>query len=36
MREDGKKEKNEDAKLLWVEPKEALKLITNCYDKLLP
>lgn len=30
------KEKNEGAKLLWVEPKEALKLITNCYDKLLP
>lgn len=23
------------AQLLWVEPKEALKLITNCYDKLL-
>lgn len=30
------KEKNEGAKLLWVEPKEALKLITECYDKLLP
>ena len=30
------KEKNEGAKLLWVEPKEALKLITDCYDKLLP
>ena len=29
------KEKNEGAKLLWVEPKEALKLITECYDKLL-
>lgn len=31
-----KKEKDEGAKLLWVEPKEALKLITECYDKLLP
>lgn len=30
------KEKNEGAKLLWVEPKEALRLITDCYDKLLP
>lgn len=30
------KEKSEGAKLLWVEPKEALELITNCYDKLLP
>lgn len=30
------KEKSEGAKLLWVEPKEALKLITDCYDKLLP
>ncbi len=30
------KEKNEGAKLLWVEPKEALKLVTDCYDKLLP
>ena len=30
-----KKEKDEGAKLLWVEPKEALKLITECYDKLL-
>ena len=30
------KEKNEGAKLLWVEPTEALKLITDCYDKLLP
>ena len=30
------KEKDEGAKLLWVEPKEALKLITECYDKLLP
>lgn len=29
-------EKDEGAKLLWVEPKEALKLITECYDKLLP
>lgn len=30
------KEKSEGAKLLWVEPKEALDLIINCYDKLLP
>ena len=30
------KEENEGAKLLWVEPKEALELIINCYDKLLP
>lgn len=30
------KEKSEGAKLLWVEPKDALKLITDCYDKLLP
>ena len=30
------KEKNEGAKLLWVEPREALDLIINCYDKLLP
>ncbi len=30
------KEKNEGAKLLWLEPKEALRLITDCYDKLLP
>ncbi len=30
------KEKDEGAKLLWVEPKEALKLITECYEKLLP
>lgn len=30
------KEKSEGAKLLWVEPREALQLITNCYDKLLP
>ena len=30
------KEKNEGAKLLWVKPEEALQLITNCYDKLLP
>lgn len=30
------KEKDEGAKLLWVEPKEALRLITECYDKLLP
>ena len=31
-----KKEKSEGAKLLWVEPPEALQLITNCYDKLIP
>lgn len=30
------KEKSEGAKLLWLEPKEALQLVTNCYDKLLP
>lgn len=30
------KEKSEGAKLLWVEPKEALQLVTDCYDKLLP
>ena len=30
------KEKNEGAKLLWVNPKEALQLITDCYDNLLP
>lgn len=30
------KEKSEGAKLLWIEPKEALKLVTDCYDKLLP
>ena len=30
------KEKDEGAKLLWVEPKEALRLITECYNKLLP
>lgn len=30
------KEKNEGAKLLWVEPKEALELVTDCYNKLLP
>lgn len=29
------KEKSEGAKLIWVEPKEALKLVTDCYDKLL-
>ena len=29
------KEMNEGAKLLWVEPKEALQLVTNCYDNLL-
>ena len=31
-----KKEKDEGAKLLWVEPEEALRLVTDCYDKLLP
>lgn len=30
------KEKDEGAKLLWVEPEEALQLIINCYDKVLP
>ena len=30
------KEKSEGAKLLWVEPQEALRLVTDCYDKLLP
>ena len=30
------KEKSEGAKLLWVAPEEALELITDCYDKLLP
>ena len=30
------KEKSEGAKLLWVDPKEALYLITDCYDNLLP
>lgn len=30
------KEKSEGAKLLWVNPKEALQLITDCYDNLLP
>ena len=30
------KEKDEGAKLLWVQPKEALRLITECYNKLLP
>ena len=29
-----KKEKDEGAKLLWVTKEEALKLITDCYDKL--
>lgn len=28
------KEKDEGARLLWVEDKEALKLITECYDNL--
>lgn len=31
-----KKEENEGAALLWVNPKEALELIIDCYDKLLP
>ena len=30
------KEKAEGAKLLWVDEQEALKLITECYDKLIP
>ena len=30
------KEKSEGAELLWLNPKEALELVTNCYDKLLP
>lgn len=30
------KEKSEGAKLLWVNPKEALQLITDCYNNLLP
>lgn len=30
------KEKDEGAKLLWLEPKEALNMIIDCYDKLLP
>ena len=29
-------EEKEGAKLLWKEPKEALELIKDCYDKLLP
>ena len=29
------KEKIEGAKLLWLEPREALQLITDCYDKLI-
>lgn len=31
-----KKEKDEGAKLLWKTPEEALKLITECFDKLVP
>lgn len=31
-----KKETDEGAKLLWTTPEEALKLITECYDKLIP
>lgn len=30
------KEKNEGAELLWLEPEEALDLIIDCYDKLVP
>ena len=30
------KEKNEGAQLLWVTPEEALKLVKDSYDKLLP
>lgn len=30
-----KKEKDEGARLLWESPRNALKLITNCYDKLI-
>lgn len=30
------KEKNEGAELLWVTPEEALKLVKDSYDKLLP
>lgn len=29
------KEKDEGAKLLWETPEKALKLITNCFDKLV-
>ena len=29
------KEKDEGARLLWETPKNALKLITECYDKLV-
>ncbi len=29
-----KKEKDEGARLLWVEPEEGLKLITECYNNL--
>lgn len=29
------KEKDEGAKLLWETPENALKLITDCYDKLI-
>lgn len=31
-----KKEKDEGAKLLWKTPEEVLKLITECFDKLVP
>lgn len=31
-----KKEKDEGAKLLWEAPEEALKLIKECFDKLVP
>lgn len=30
------KEKIEGAKLLWLEPREALQKIIDCYDKLIP
>ena len=30
------KEVSEGSRLLWVKPKEALELITSCYDKLIP
>jgi len=30
------KEKDEGAKLIWADEKEALRLITDCYEKLAP
>lgn len=30
------KEAKEGAKLMWVKPSEALRLITECYDNLIP